>query len=129
MEKIYKTLLIVLFFAAVIISGIFLIMYISSMDLGGTLYLSEIDAVNASKMQVVNLTDDDFSRYPQLRKLFENADPDKSGFISTAGVSGRVIYELKSRYSAEADKNNSSKYIHKALYWNNSYYKILVSMS
>lgn len=91
------------------------------MDQGGNAYLFRTDGGNITGV-LVNISEKDFNRYPQLRELFENIDPDKDEIISTAGIDGRVIYEIKSKYSYG---DNFSK----TLYWNGDYYSILISTS
>ena len=110
----------------VIVTILFVSMHLLSQDLGGTIYLSETPGDNITS-EIVEITKDDFKRYPQLRELFENIDPDSEGFISTVHVQGKAIDEIRSKYAVEDCMDGSHK--HKVMYWNGSYYSLLIARS
>ena len=110
----------------VIVMILFVGLHLVSQDLGGTIYLSETPGDNITA-EIVEITDDDFKRYPQLRELFENIDPNSEGFISTVHVQGKAIDEIRSKYAVEDCMDGSRK--HKVMYWNGSYYSLLIARS
>ncbi|MDE4908004.1 hypothetical protein L0665_05200 [Methanogenium marinum] len=110
----------------VIVSVLFIGLYFVSQDLGGTIYLSETPGDNITS-EIVEVSEDDFKRYPQLRELFENIDRDGGEFISSVRVQGKAIDEIRSKYSVEDCIEGGHKY--KAMYWNGSYYSMLIARS
>lgn len=127
MEKIHKTalaVLIIIIAAAAVFSLFLNILY---GDLGGTLSLVKISDDKTGFYEIVEITDADFNRYHELRELFENIDESRGEFISVVSVSGKAIDEIKAKYSVERD--SSGNYFYKALFWNGSYYDILVAVS
>lgn len=109
-----------------IVSVLFVGLHLVSQDLGGTIYLSETPGDNITS-EIVEISEDDFQRYPQLRELFENIDPDGGEFISSVRVQGKAIDEIRSKYAVEDCIEGGHKY--KVMYWNESYYGLLIARS
>ena len=88
---------------------------------GGNLQLSEYPEDEHVSGEVVNISEDDFRKYPGLGELFDNideTDPYYLGdfrFISKATVNGREIDEIYKNYGPG-----------KILSWNGGYYSILI---
>ncbi|GAB7014730.1 hypothetical protein [Methanogenium cariaci] len=109
-----------------IIAVLFVGLHFVSQDLGGTIYLSETPGDNITS-EIVELSEDDFQRYPQLRELFNNIDPNGGEFISTVRVQGKATDEIMSKYSVEDCMDGGHKY--KVISWNGSYYSLLIARS
>jgi len=117
MENIYKIALAFFIIAIVFVSGISLLMYFVSQDLGGRVSLIKNSHDKIPSEILVEITADDFNRYPQLKELFENIDESRGEFVSTVSVQGKAIDEIMEKYK------------YKTLLWNGSYYDILVARS
>lgn len=127
MEKLQKTALAVLIIFIVVISGFMFFLHLLSGDLGGSMSLAKMSEENLDYYEIVEITDDDFNRYPPLRELFENINDDGGEFISHASVRGKATDEIMSKYSVERDSQGN--HIRKALFWNGDYYFILMARS
>ena len=116
--------------AGILIVVIVLVLFVGlnlvSQDLGGIIYLSETPGDNITS-EIVEISEDDFKKYPQLRELFENIDPNSEGFMSTVHVQGKAIDEIRSKYAVEDCMDGGLKY--KVIYWNGSYYSLLIARS
>ncbi len=109
-----------------IIAVLFVGLHLVSQDLGGTIYLSKTPGDNITS-EIVEISEDDFQRYPPLRELFKNIDPDGGEFISSVRVQGKATDEIMSKYSVEDCGEGGHKY--KVIYWNGSYYSLLIARS
>ena len=94
MENIYKIALAFFIIAIVFVSGISLLMYFVSQDLGGRVSLIKNSHDKIPSEILVEITADDFNRYPQLKELFENIDESRGEFVSTVSVQGKAIDEI-----------------------------------
>ncbi|EHQ35146.1 hypothetical protein [Methanoplanus limicola] len=127
MKKLQKALLALLIVVVILASGLMLFLHLLSGDLGGSMSLAKVSKENLAHYEIVEITDDDFNKYPSLRELFENINGDGGEFISHASVRGRATDEIMSKYSVETD--GQGKHIRKALFWNGDYYCILMARS
>jgi len=95
----FAAVVVLIFF---ILSVITIIDYVGSFESGGTLRLSEYPEDKLDLGQVVNISEDDFKKYSQLKELFSriNSGNDDSlnmgniKFIGKAEVYGRVYDEI-----------------------------------
>jgi hypothetical protein len=124
--KIIIGIIIIAIIAFLIYTNILLVIFAITLNSFGlynsgvTLQLSEYPEDKLALGEIVNISEDDFKKYPEIRELFDNinkTDPYYMGdirFISKATVYRDTFDEIYEKYGPG-----------KILYWNDNYYSIL----